>query len=120
MTCRGGRKKVDIELYLILSAAYAYVLQPEHEEDGRLRHYVKRGIEAYFYKQRYAYDRDKKEWLDETSTVGTLLTEEQKLEVGRMLLEGVSIESIQEVVRSWGAEDTASRRSQGVRDGWEI
>jgi hypothetical protein len=55
---------MNIELFLILSAAYNYVLHPEQDTNGKLRQYVGYGIESYMHSQGYMYDGDKKEWTD--------------------------------------------------------
>jgi hypothetical protein len=53
---------MDIELYLILSTAYVYILVHNHEPENTQRSYVKSGIETYFRKHGYAYDASLRAW----------------------------------------------------------
>ncbi len=55
---------MNIELFLILSAAYNYAL--ENEDNEQLRQYIAHGIESYMHNLDYMYDGDKKEWTDKT------------------------------------------------------
>jgi hypothetical protein len=84
---------MNIDLFLILGAAYEYTrekVEHEDEEARKLRHYIKDGIETYFHTCGYIYESDFHAWKADVRTA-----EAKKA-------------------------DTARRRTQGAKDGWEI
>ena len=63
---------MDIELYLILSAAYEYTREPISQEDEEAlmhRRYIRDGIETYFHKHGYVYESDTNAWKADIRTV---------------------------------------------------
>jgi hypothetical protein len=59
---------MNIELFLILSAAYEYAREPMPEEDEDAimrRRYITMGIESYLQRQGYTYNSSLKIWTEE-------------------------------------------------------